>query len=291
MEKNKALIVDDDRDTANFLRIALGLIGFECRIVNSAKAALSYLATVEPDIVTLDMQLGTGLGGNDLLYQIRSNPRFDETRVIVITAYPSMAEPVHDIADLVLIKPIEIDQLKTLTERIMNKETKSFKFRDPATNLYNFKFFITRLEHALERAKRRSDFLFAIVVLEFTIDLADEVQVPEVEKEFVIKILAERMQGKFRPTDTIGRMDDERIIALYEELKTPEDVFIIIQRIRSELNRSFELNGRNIQFHSYAGAVTNNVLYEDAQQMINAALQVLANETHSDSEGYLRKLP
>jgi DNA-binding response OmpR family regulator len=88
MNKRRGLIVDDDTDLANFLRIVLGLAGFECETAQSPKAALNYLATNEPDLIFLDLNLGADIQGSDLLYHIRSNPRFDNTRVIIITGYP-----------------------------------------------------------------------------------------------------------------------------------------------------------------------------------------------------------
>ncbi len=100
MEKLHVLIIDDDKDTANFFSMVLSLVGFDCDIVNSAKQALSRIAVTQPDMILLDMRLGLEIGGEDILYQIRSNPRLDETRVIVITAYPAMAEPITNLADL-----------------------------------------------------------------------------------------------------------------------------------------------------------------------------------------------
>ncbi|MCZ7552754.1 MAG: response regulator [Anaerolineales bacterium] len=145
MNKMQVLIIDDDKDTANFFRLVLELVGFECEIVNSAKHALARLAASQPDLILLDMRLGLEIGGEDILYQIRSNPRLDRTRVIIITAYPTMAEPVSNLADLILLKPVDVEQLRTLTSRLMlrNTGTKRIEFRDPVTDLYNREFFVT----------------------------------------------------------------------------------------------------------------------------------------------------
>jgi DNA-binding response OmpR family regulator len=103
VEKIRALIIDDDRDTANLFSTVLSLVGYECDVAYSAKTALAYLASNEPDIVLLDMRLGLEISGIDILYQIRSNPRFDKMRVVVITAYPHLAAPVHDLADMIML--------------------------------------------------------------------------------------------------------------------------------------------------------------------------------------------
>ncbi|HEX7567056.1 MAG TPA: response regulator [Anaerolineaceae bacterium] len=142
MEKLQVLIIDDDRDIAGFFSTVLSLLGHECETVLSAKEALTRLAGSLPDLILLDLRLGTDIGGDDILYQIRSNPRFDNTRVVVITAYPTIAEMVTNLADLVLIKPVEVEQLKTLIARMEVYEVgpKRSPFRDPITQLFNRDF-------------------------------------------------------------------------------------------------------------------------------------------------------
>ena len=271
MDKIHALIVDDDRDTANFFRTILGLVGFECDIVYSAKAALASLAASEPDIVLLDMRLGLDVSGTEILYQIRSNPRLDKTRVVVVTAYPSMAEPVDNLADLVLIKPIEIDQLKSLVSRLSTVEQKPYLFRDPVTNLYSYSFFLTRLEHAFERQKRRSDFLFGTVVIVVGADMQDEEQLQEDDREQLMKVAAERLVGSFRPTDTVARMDHERIIALFEDLKQTADVDVILRRLRQLLAITVEINGRLLRLSSSIGAALNEPRFKSPEEILEAA--------------------
>ena len=271
MDKIHALIVDDDRDTANFFRTILGLVGFECDIVYSAKAALASLAANEPDIVLLDMRLGLDVSGTEILYQIRSNPRLDKTRVVVVTAYPSMAEPVDNLADLVLIKPIEIDQLKSLVSRLSTVEQKPYLFRDPVTNLYSYSFFLTRLEHAFERQKRRPDFLFATMVIVVDAEVQDGDALQDDEREQLVKAAAERLVGSFRPTDTIARMDHERIIALFEDLKQGEDVDVILRRICQLLAITVEINGRSMRLSPSIGAALNEPRFKNTEEILEAA--------------------
>jgi DNA-binding NtrC family response regulator len=76
MGKTRGLIVDDDRDLAKFLKIVLGLAGFECETAHTSRAVLNFLASNEPDLIFLDLKLGPDVQGSDLLYHIRSNPRY-----------------------------------------------------------------------------------------------------------------------------------------------------------------------------------------------------------------------
>ena len=56
--------------------------------------------------------------GDDILHLIRSEARLAQTRVIVATADPLMADSLQAEADLVLIKPISFSQLRDLAVRL-----------------------------------------------------------------------------------------------------------------------------------------------------------------------------
>ena len=287
MDKIHALIIDDDRDTANLFSMVLTLVGFQCEVVYSAKTALAYLATNEPDIVLLDMRLGLEISGTDILYQIRSTPRFDKMRVIVITAYPHLAAPVHNLADLVMLKPVDVENLQALASRLTEVPPKSFAFRDPVTNLYNLNFFLTRLEHAFERMKRNPGLLFAVMVIEFDFTPPEREKVYYPDRENLLKIAAEQLTRKFRPTDTFGRMDGERIVALYEDLKQTADVQVIIQRLLKELPSEYMLHEQHAPVLRYIGAALNTGHYQNAEDILRSAMQALDSICHSEAEGFL----
>ena len=275
MENIRGLIVDDDRDLAKFLKIVLGLAGFECETVHTSRAALNFLASHEPDLIFLDLKLGPDVQGSDLLYHIRSNPRFDSTRVIVITGYPAMTQGIQSLADLVLIKPVEVDQLSRLASRMLSMEVKPYEFRDPLTGLYSLKFFQNRLELAYDRSRRRPDFIFATLAVEMESAEPQEQPILESEWEQAMKAMAERFQAKFRPTDTFGRLGRKQMVGLFEELKLALDVQVIARRILEELETPVEVGERLVGLSACIGAVVNHPGYGCAQNILDGAVQAL----------------
>lgn len=259
MEKPQALIIDDNRDVSLFFRTVLDMEGFTCDIANSAKAALYRIAVSQPDIVLLDMRLRSEIGGDDLLFQIRSNPRFDKTQVIVVTAYPDLVEPVRHLADLVLFKPVEIDQLKSLAARMatLNQRDKPFYFRDPITDLYNRQFFLTRLEQAVERSRRREDFLFATLFFTFGVEETDDEMQPD-EHQQAMHQMALRIKRSFRPTDTLARWNGESFATLHEELKHPDNVKVLVRRLQEEMASPCSIGGRVRRLAPRFDAVLNS---------------------------------
>lgn len=281
-----ALIIDDDRDTADLFSMVLRMVGFRCDVVYSAKAALDYLASHDPQIILLDMRLGLEISGTDILYQIRSNPRLDSARVIVITAYPQMAAPIHDLADLVMLKPVEIEHLKTLAARLTQGQPKPNTFREPLTNLYYYNFFLNRLEFAFERTRRHPDFLFAVMVIELQIARIDHSPVQHEDRECLLRNAAEALNAGFRPTDTFGRLDHDRIVALYEDLKQPADAEVIVRRLRLRLARHFEVNQRTFLFHPLIGVAMYSPAYQQPVDLLQAAIGAVDTARQQTGDGY-----
>jgi GGDEF domain-containing protein len=277
MEKVQVLIIDDDKEIAGFFGHVLTLAGHDCEI--------ALTATV-PDLVLLDLRLGIEVGGEDILYQIRSNPRYDNTKVVVITAYPTIAEMVTNIADLILIKPVEMDQLRTLVARIQSLEPgpRQSHFRDPISELYTKEFFYSRLEFAYERGRRRPEFLYAVIVYEIQLEgrLANQAD-PEVLIRLMEEI-ARRMHRSLRPLDTIARLTGWKFTTLLEELKKPSDVNVVVARVREIFSEPYEIMSRNYHLTVKLGAAINNPLYKHPRTILEAAMSALQTSQETSGE-------
>jgi len=117
MEEEFALIVEDDQDLAIIFATALRETGFKTQIVRAGDTAQKWISSSTPQVVILDLHLPR-VSGKELLEQIRADERLDDTRVIITTADPRLAEMLQDQADLVLIKPIGFSQLRDLAARL-----------------------------------------------------------------------------------------------------------------------------------------------------------------------------
>jgi DNA-binding response OmpR family regulator len=122
MKQAHALIVEDDCDLANILAQALQMAEYAVEVILDGKQALEQLKSATPNVVVLDLHL-PHVSGQDILRQIRAQARLAETRVILATADPVLADSLRDEADLVLIKPISIRQLRDLAARLRPPDT------------------------------------------------------------------------------------------------------------------------------------------------------------------------
>jgi diguanylate cyclase (GGDEF)-like protein len=275
----QVLIIEDDRDTAVFFKTVLELVGFECEIIHTAKEALDRLAFCAPDLILLDIRLGIEISGEDILYQIRSNPRFDKTRVVVTTAYPWLAEPITNLADLVLVKPVGVDQLKNLMQRLGSLDYKSkFQvYRDPVTELFNDEFFLTRLELAFERAKRRKDFHFAVVAIDIQMDEEQEKKLSPDALLAILREVAVRLKRFIRPTDAVARLAGWKFATLHEDLNGPDEVNTIVRRLNEKLSRPYEFKDESHKIKIGLVGVFHEPYHREPFDILKAAQKAMSS--------------
>jgi len=112
------LVVDDERDHADGIAESLEKLCAKAIAVYSGKDALEIIRDKEIDVIVTDLKLADDIDGLAILEEAkRQNP---ETEVILITAYATIEtckEAIKMGAYDYLVKPIDIDQLRTLTEQ------------------------------------------------------------------------------------------------------------------------------------------------------------------------------
>lgn len=121
-----ALIIEDDESLATVFSMALQMAGFETEIARNGNVALSRLAEITPGLILLDLHL-PHVAGQDILRQIRAEERLTSTWVILATADAIMAEGLRGEADLVLLKPISVTQLRDLAKRLFPPDPNNYK--------------------------------------------------------------------------------------------------------------------------------------------------------------------
>ncbi len=115
-----ALIVEDNLLLANMFSRALTDIRYQTQVIADGKTALDWLTYNVPDIILLDMHLPL-VSGEIILKSIYANPRFTNTRTLIVTADARMGEAFADQADFLLNKPVDIYQLQQMADRLKPK--------------------------------------------------------------------------------------------------------------------------------------------------------------------------
>lgn len=123
MSNLKALIIEDEADLAEIYTKALQREGFETETINDGKKAIERLASISPNVILLDLHLPQ-ISGVAILEAIRADERLKKIPVIVTTADERQAEELVNRADLVLLKPVSLNQLRELASRMANSNIK-----------------------------------------------------------------------------------------------------------------------------------------------------------------------
>jgi PleD family two-component response regulator len=116
----EALIIDDNRSTADALRQILTVLGFKSRMAYSSSAAMSILGSgFTPKFVFLDLNM-PGVAGTEILAFLRREPRLIRVPVVVVTSddQPETRTKVLKLgATAIVIKPATIESLETVLKK------------------------------------------------------------------------------------------------------------------------------------------------------------------------------
>ena len=120
----KALIVEDDREEASFVSASLAAKGFRCRRVASGEAGLQELTANSFDIAIIDVVLGDGISGIELIKQMRN--RKISTPVIVLSGRKLPADKIEGLncgADDYVGKPFARDELLARVDAVLRRSS------------------------------------------------------------------------------------------------------------------------------------------------------------------------
>lgn len=118
------LIVDDERDASESLKMLLDLKGFAVRLAFSGSEGVAAVAQAVPDLVLLDLQMPGGMDGWETLKQMHQIA--PAIRVVILTG--SVADrsleqlALQEGAVGVITKPIQIEELPPKIRAFMKGE-------------------------------------------------------------------------------------------------------------------------------------------------------------------------
>jgi diguanylate cyclase (GGDEF)-like protein len=109
----RVLIIDDEPDIGDFLRLTLEHEGYEVRQATGPHEGLELALAFRPDLVLLDVDMPE-MDGLQVLRVLRSDVLTSSTSIILLTAKVSMDDRVVGLAcgaDDYITKPFDIDEL------------------------------------------------------------------------------------------------------------------------------------------------------------------------------------
>jgi DNA-binding response OmpR family regulator len=123
--KKKILIVDDEEDIANLVKLILEPVGFEVEMIFNPLHAHEAVKSMKPDAIFLDL-LMPGLNGWEIFTNLRKDPDCKHIPIAILTAKTQgldklvgyMMKP-----NLYITKPFGKQELIDKTNELFKKKT------------------------------------------------------------------------------------------------------------------------------------------------------------------------
>jgi two-component system phosphate regulon response regulator PhoB len=119
----RILVVDDEPDLLELVRVNLDQAGYEVRTAASGREALDQLRASPPDLVVLDLML-PDLSGTEICRQLRADPKFAGLPVIMLTAKADEVDRVVGLelgADDYVTKPFSPRELSLRVRAVLRR--------------------------------------------------------------------------------------------------------------------------------------------------------------------------
>lgn len=117
----KLLLVEDDEISVDVMRLFMK--GFvEIDSARTAKETMDKVQANQFDIILMDINLGKGPTGIDLIKQIRELQNYKETKVIAVTAFAMKGDKEEFLSsgfDYYLAKPFTKEELRATIKRFL----------------------------------------------------------------------------------------------------------------------------------------------------------------------------
>lgn len=276
MDKPFALIIEDDRDIVALFRHIMDLAGYRTEIVLHGGVAVDYLSKSIPDIVLLDLSL-PGISGVDILKMMRADERLKNVPVVVITAHSHLIKTLPIKPQLVLIKPVNVEQMTNLVLRICPTERSIENLPwDVLTGVYNRSFFTARLAYALERAKQLHQIKFAVLYLDLGASNKINFLFGAEYNKRVLKESAVLIKTILRPTDTIARLGGDVFAILIEDVSNHDAPILVASRVQSRVRKYLSKLENELQVRANVGIVLCGEEYDSVEAILHEAEEALA---------------
>lgn len=128
MANKNVLIVDDEKDFAEFVQSLLVERGYAVDIARDGQEGLSRIRASRPDLLILDMNMPK-MGGIELYAKISSRYGRTPFPVIILTALGELSDFFQDaLVDAFLTKPFQVTELLRAVERLLSGHSQPVVF-------------------------------------------------------------------------------------------------------------------------------------------------------------------
>ena len=193
---------------------------------------------------------------------------------------PIEIKTTDEIADLASSFDYMRHSLRTYRDQLVHDA-----FHDVLTGLPNRVLFIDRLAHAITTAKRRPDFLYAVLFIDLdSFKVINDSMGHTVGDQLLIDF-SKKLLTCIRPDDTVARLGGDEFAVLIEDISGQGNALFVASRIKGELQHPFTVGGQEVFITGSMGVALSSAGYTSPEQVLRDADTALyQSKAHSRSD-------
>lgn len=160
----------------------------------------------------------------------------------------------------------DISERKRAEEQLLHNT-----LHDGLTGLPNQALFMDRLRVALERAKRRQDYLFAVLFLDLDRFKVINDSLGHIIGNQLLIAISRRLEAVLRSVDTVARFGGDEFTILLEDIEDISATIQVAERIQKELALPFNLNEHEVFTSASIGIALSSTGYNQPGQLLRDA--------------------
>ncbi len=166
----------------------------------------------------------------------------------------------------VVVNSRDITARKMAEERLVHDA-----FHDGLTGLPNRALFRDRLGQSIRHARRRNDYLFAVLFLDLDRFKVINDSLGHMMGDDLLVAIARRLKTCTRPGDTIARLGGDEFTILLDDLESEQEASLIADRIHEELSLPFNLDGQRVYVTASIGIALGADGYRRPEELLRDA--------------------
>jgi len=225
----KILIVEDDKDINNLIKLTLGEDKYEIRSVYDGDEALKEIITFKPDLILLDLML-PGMNGLEICKKVKSSPDTRNTIVVIVSAADATVNRFFGIqygADYYVKKPFDPMELRSLVNIFLQKSGAMF---DPLVDLPDVERLVKNIRFYLNENHAK------FIKLEIEgIDQYSDIY-GEKEKNKLVRLISQMIQDKILEVDErifVSYLGDSSFIFASDN----DNIYTFLSELEAEFRR------------------------------------------------------
>jgi PleD family two-component response regulator len=243
MSKGRILVVEDDVDISNLLRIYFDSQGYDVIVAPNGEDALDLCRRSLPSVIVLDIQL-PDIDGYEVCRRLRGNLRTSHIPILFLTQRDDRSDKIAGLelgADDYITKPFDIDEVKLRVQNSI-KRAQWENLTSPTTGLPSGKL----IEEQLRQLMRRKDWAVMYVGISniagfneaYGFVAGDDVF------RFAAMVLSDGVEEYGTPNDFIGHVSADDFIIITDTQHADAVKEYVTNRFNNEVGTFYSFRDR-----------------------------------------------